>query len=174
MADFQAGEISVARLFVVADLWRPIEGWPPYEVSADGRVRRGDTLAVLRGQIRNKYPAVTLRKNLRSVPHDIHRLVAAAFIGPIPPGMTVNHKDCDKTNNCVDNLEVISHAANMRHAYANGRMRLKLTDEQADEIARRGRCGESARTIAKDFQIKSGYAAQIIAGLRRSYREQSQ
>lgn len=37
----------------------------------------------------------------------IHRLVAEAFIGEIPPGYQVHHKDDDKQNNHVENLEII-------------------------------------------------------------------
>lgn len=50
----------------------------------------------------------------------VHRMVAAAFVGPRPDGREVNHKDGDKQNNNVANLEYVSHAENMRHAVAAG------------------------------------------------------
>ena len=67
----------------------------------------------------------------------IHRIVAKAFI-PNPEGkLSVNHIDCDKTNNHVSNLEWVSYAENMKHANDNGRNTMharKLTFEQAQDI----------------------------------------
>jgi len=51
----------------------------------------------------------------------VHRLVAAAFLGP-PPSMghsIVNHKDLDKGNNSVENLEWTTPSENQLHFYAN-------------------------------------------------------
>ena len=46
----------------------------------------------------------------------VHRLVWEAHNGPIPPGMTVNHKDLNKSNNRLDNLELMTQADNLAHA----------------------------------------------------------
>lgn len=49
----------------------------------------------------------------------VHRLVAARFLKPVPlfGDIEVNHKDGDKANNHVDNLECVTRAQNMRHFY---------------------------------------------------------
>ena len=49
----------------------------------------------------------------------IHRLVVETFIGPIPQGMTVNHKNFIKDDNNVDNLEILSMLDNIKHYYEN-------------------------------------------------------
>lgn len=46
----------------------------------------------------------------------LHRLVWEQFHGEIPSGMTVNHKDMDKGNNALDNLELMTQAENLAHA----------------------------------------------------------
>lgn len=50
----------------------------------------------------------------------IHRLLAEYFLGGIPDGMCVNHKDGNKKNNCLSNLEIVTHQENTQHAYDNG------------------------------------------------------
>ena len=52
--------------------------------------------------------------------HFVHRLVALSFLGPPPPNRPyVNHKDLDKGNNAVENLEYVSTAENLKHFHAN-------------------------------------------------------
>lgn len=48
--------------------------------------------------------AVTTAGN-KTVNKIVHRLVYEAFVGPIPPGLTIDHKDSDKTNNHYSNLQ---------------------------------------------------------------------
>jgi hypothetical protein len=50
----------------------------------------------------------------------LHRVIALTFHGPIPEACEVNHIDGDKQNNRPENLEYITHAENIEHAYANG------------------------------------------------------
>ena len=50
----------------------------------------------------------------------VHRLVATAFIGDIVNKLEVNHKDGNKHNNCVDNLEIITRSENLKHAIRIG------------------------------------------------------
>lgn len=51
----------------------------------------------------------------------IHRLVYMAHKGAIPDGMQINHKDECKTNNCIENLEVVTCKQNINYGTANKR-----------------------------------------------------
>jgi NUMOD4 motif/HNH endonuclease len=109
--------------------WRPVVGYEGlYEVSDHGQVRRvAPARAATVGYIlkpntdHNGYPRVRLapapgqHRLIR-----VHRLVALAFIGPPPQAHLVNHKDGNKANNHVSNLEWTTYSGNARHALALG------------------------------------------------------
>ena len=111
--------------------WRPVRGYEGvYEVSDRGRVKRiasgrGSVPGRILQQIKNGrdggYRALQLyRGSCRGKTAMVHRLVAEAFIGPIPPGYQVNHKDGNKLNNVPANLEIVTPAENVAHASATG------------------------------------------------------
>lgn len=95
-----------------SEIWKPIKDYEGlYEVSNMGRVRslsrKGTFERILNPCVRNTggYLAVNLYKNGKKTMYFIHRLVALAFL-PNPNNYPViNHKDCNPSNNCVDNLE---------------------------------------------------------------------
>ena len=99
--------------------WKNVIGYEGlYEVSDKGNVRnvRRNTLLKLS---KNKYGyiQVYLYKNGIRTGLKVHRLVAQAFI-PNPDNLPqVNHKDQDKTNNRVDNLEFCDHKYNVNYGH---------------------------------------------------------
>lgn len=174
--------------------WRPVPGYERlYEVSSMGRVRRiaagGNTHPgkVLRPINHNGYRCVKVHNRRNR----IHRLVTLAFIGPIAPGQEVNHKNGDKADNRLCNLEYVTHAENVAHARANGltppferrglrhcpsnavrginHPRAKLTEDQVKEM-RRARAIDSVpvRELARRYALSYGAVQQIIN--RRTWR----
>ena len=106
-----------------------------YEVSNLGKVRSLDHYAsngkannvlykgkILKGWLDGKehYLQVTLSKNNIKTKHQIHRLVAKAFIPNPDNKPEVNHIDCNKLNNTIDNLEWCTSKENKDHALKNG------------------------------------------------------
>ena len=61
-----------------------------------------------------------LRVSLSAKSNHIHRIVTQHFLGTRPDKFTVNHKDGNKLNNRIENLEYISMADNVRHAFSTG------------------------------------------------------
>ena len=100
----------------MSEIWKDIEGYESlYQVSNLGRVKSlarntGNQYAnadrILKQKVcKTGYMSVGLVKDKRQKHFFVHRLVAMAFI-PNPDNLPqVNHKDEDKTNNCVENLE---------------------------------------------------------------------
>ena len=100
-----------------------IKDFPGYVVSEDGTVyslnynNTGTVKELKTSTTHCGYKIVCLRKNKRPCWKSVHRLVAKAFI-PNPDNKNcVNHIDGDKSNNCVKNLEWVTHSENMVHAY---------------------------------------------------------
>lgn len=87
--------------------WKNVVGYEGlYEVSDQGNVRNSVTGRVLKPKHdRWGYLRVNLYKDRRQKSHLIHRLVARAFIQNPENYPQVNHKDEDKENNAVENIE---------------------------------------------------------------------
>lgn len=105
--------------------WKPIaECNGEYYVSNHGRVKSykcGKERILKPSLIGNGYPAViiTQGKAIRKC-YTIHKLMALAFIPNPENKSSVNHKDGNKTNNHIDNLEWMTSKENVQHAWENG------------------------------------------------------
>lgn len=103
------------------EIWKSIKGYRgKYKVSNKGRVARitkTKNLRCLKGQLNSKgYLRVNLIKNHKPRSFKIHRLVGLAFIPNPLNKPQINHKDGNKLNNCVDNLEWVTNEENYEHA----------------------------------------------------------
>lgn len=104
------------------ETWKDIEEYEGlYQVSNMGRVKSVRRNIILRPSIRNGYKRVTLYTNNIPKRYSIHRLVAMAFI-PNPDNLPqVNHKDENRTNNCISNLEWCTQEYNINYGTGNKR-----------------------------------------------------
>lgn len=101
--------------------WKDIAGYELYyQISDIGQVKRKDTGKILKNNIRNGYEYVTLCMNGQRKKFYVHRLVAIAFIPNPKSYEQVNHKDGNKSNNKVDNLEWCTQKENLMHAFRTG------------------------------------------------------
>ena len=101
-------------------MWKDISQNNRYEVSDTGIIRRKDNKNVLSGCIASGYRSVKLTfDNGKQQRFYVHRLVAQHFIPNDDPKHKtfVNHKDGNKLNNKVDNLEWVSPRENNLHYY---------------------------------------------------------
>lgn len=97
---------------------KPIEGFPRFFVTNLGRILRenqyGELVEVRQHVNKRFYYDVGLTKNKKTFTKKVSRLVAQAFIGPIPEGYVVDHIDCNKEHNYVTNLQIISNSENIK------------------------------------------------------------
>lgn len=91
------------------------------------------------------YKSVTLKVNGTRKDMRIHRLVAMAFIGK-PYKEMVNHKDGNKANNNVENLEWATRSENEKHAYDT-----RLKESSGYHKQRVSDCNKERRTISDDI-----------------------
>ena len=117
--------------------WKNIKQNDGYLISNEGQVfskfTREEKILTNRD---DGYQVVVLSKNNKSESYYIHRLVATAFI-PNPENLPeVNHKDGNKSNNIVDNLEWVTTSDNILHSYeALKRVRPKDYSPKRQKIA---------------------------------------
>lgn len=123
----------------MSEEWRPVAGFPGYEVSNWGRVRspRRRSPKDMKQQLNHAgYPTVTLYRDGHRVVRFVHRLVAEAFLGPRPDGYQVDHIDAVRTN---------AHASNLRY----------LTPRQNKQAASTGRCGSGRHEMDEGNTYKN-------------------
>lgn len=111
------------------EVWKPIVGYEGlYEVSNYGRIKslpncRRKTERLMSLDINNQhgYVQVHLSKNGKSRTHRVHKIVMEAFTDyrsqGYKSGYGIDHIDGDKTNNRLDNLQILSNADNVRKAH---------------------------------------------------------
>ncbi len=157
--------------------YKHIKAFPNYFVSPYGKVlstRRATKkkpYRILKTYIRKGYPCVQLR-GIRRQDIDIHRLVYEAWKGEIPEGLQINHKDGDKLNNYIDNLEVVTRTQNMQHAHTTGLMNppfgqnhhnSKLSEEQVKRIIQEYNEGNvTQQQLAEKYNVKQPLISKLI------------
>lgn len=118
------------------EIWKDVVGYEGlYQVSNQGRVRSlyfGKIRMLKQRKLRTGYMQVGLTKTKKIKFYNVHRLVSAAFI-PNPDNLPeVNHKDEDKTNNTVENLEWCDRKYNINY----GNRLVKLSEKMTNRVDR--------------------------------------
>lgn len=102
-------------------MFRKIKDFPQYEINTKGQIRNSNK-HILKPEIRTGYCRVHLCKNGKAKWYSVHKLVAQTFI-PNPLHLPeVNHKDENKLNNNVNNLEWCDSKYNTNYGTRNKRI----------------------------------------------------
>lgn len=145
------------------ETWEVIPGYNGrYEASTLGRIRRVSGKGTLKGPKLLRtfvgdygYIRTAIIRKGKVYKPGVHVLVALAFLGKCPEGYEVNHIDLDKSNNCLSNLEYLTHKQNHQHVRARkmwdtGKANRRLTDDQVREIRA---SSESQRVLGNKYGL---------------------
>lgn len=87
-------------------------------------IKNGKTRKLQKGLCKNGYYYVVLCENGKKSTRSVHRIIAETFIVNLDESKKiVNHKDCNKLNNSVSNLEWCNYSENANHAVKNGKIK---------------------------------------------------
>lgn len=133
------------------EIWKDIINFPNYQVSNLGNIKSKDRYTkakdneiihrkefLIKGYINKKgYRQVTLYDiNGKPKTMRVHKLVALSFIENKDNLPQINHKDGNKLNNTVSNLEWISNYDNIQHAIKNNLIDQKLRKENMSKLGK--------------------------------------
>lgn len=102
--------------------YKSLDGFDMYQICGDGYVVNRYTGHIMYGNKKKTgyYEVTLVDDNGEKNYFLLHRLIAAAFLGMPEDGEEVNHINGDKADNRVVNLEWVTHADNLRHAFDTG------------------------------------------------------
>lgn len=157
------------------EIWKDIQGYEGlYQVSSFGRIRslqignRKGRIRIARAA-RNGYLYIVLSKKGKAHTIRVHKEVAKAFI-PNPMNLnSVNHKNFDKTDNSIYNLEWMSLADNIHHAKINGKNNRKPI-YQCDLNGNIIKEWESAYSVELEKGYFSTDISRVCRGLNKKHK----
>lgn len=155
------------------ELWKPVSRNNNYEISTDGRAYSCKRDLIMKPFLDEwGYQRISLHKNGKRNDVSIHRLVAEAFIPNPENKPEVNHKDGNKLNNNVNNLEWCTHSENILHAcrtglnnrlnYDAGKPKRRVMDVESKEIF------QSVNECAKTLNCTRGNVISCLKNRTKS------
>jgi hypothetical protein len=147
-----------------------IKEQPNYYISDDGKLYNSKGKELFLRNNRDGYVIGYYWKHNKQKVFSIHREVAKAFIPNPDNKPCVNHKDGNKTNNHVDNLEWVTYSENSYHASKHGLLKPKcgedngsadISNEQALQICVMLKEGYRKCDIVKIFNVSKDIVANI-------------
>lgn len=156
------------------EIWKDVKGYEgKYQISNFGNVKSLNYNNMKKEKLlsfwKSKYLYVNLYKNNKGKSFQVHRLVAEAFI-PNPDNLPeVNHKDEDKLNNNVSNLEWCTTKYNCNYGTRNSRLYNKTS-------FRKGHKPKSCKEVEKyslDGVLLDTYPSIQEAGRKNNFSASS-
>ena len=147
-----------------------------YAVSELGNVKHiSKNKIVLGSKGKSGYRVRQYKTKEKFLQRYVHHLVLEAFVGIVPKGFVTNHKDGNKLNKKIENLEIVTPKENIRHAFNNGlhplgdhRYNVKILEKDIINIKELRLSGMLYREIAEIYNCSRHLISYICRGTRRN------
>lgn len=157
------------------EVWKDIYGYEGlYKISNYGRVKSfianngNRTIIKTPGRTKTGYLFTPLYSNSKFEQFYIHRLVASHFIENIEGKREVNHKDGDKSNNHIDNLEWVTSSENKKHAWRTG-----LSTKTCGQLVLNEETGIYYESVMKAAKVTNIHHSNLRMMLLGKYRNRT-
>jgi hypothetical protein len=162
---------------------KQIKDYPNYSITEDGVIFSNITNKVLTPFNNNGYLRIGLSKDNKRKKFLVHRLIAEAFIPNNQNNLLINHKDGNKMNNHISNLEWCTYSENLKHAYkiglytdikragVYGKHTIKYAQKANEKIVLDTQTGifyDSIKEAASILGINYWNIAQYLSGKRKN------
>lgn len=167
---------------MTVEKWKDVIGYEGlYQISNMGQIKsfhrrwRKYSSKILNPSLKNGYPFMCLFKNNKKNPCYIHRLILETFHGPCPMGQECLHKDGNRQNNILDNLEWGTRLQNILDSINHGTWRhppilcgikhgrAKLTNQDVSRIRQIYTTGKLTQVqLAKQFNVTHYTISDIV------------
>ena len=161
----------------VIDEWEPIKDFYGYYINRNGEVKstnafKGTKEIILKGSISSRgYKIVSLMNCGKVYSRTIHKLLAQTFI-PNPNNLPcINHKDGNKLNNSLDNLEWCDYGYNESEAYRLKLKRPRIKEKQLYQKDKKGNIiaiWNSVNELERLFGYSTGNICEVCNGNRKT------
>ena len=152
------------------EIWKDIPNYEGlYQASNLGNIRslknrwgnRIEPRLVKQQKTKKGYKRVRLSKKNKSKTFMVHRIIYITFIKDVENGLEINHKDFNRENNKINNLEMINHTKNVRYSKAKPIIQLSLNNEYI-------RKWDCIRDVEKEIGIDHRQICACLLGKRQT------
>lgn len=142
------------------------KSFPKYIVDTNGKIRNKDTNNELKAFDDDRgYDCVDLMNNSGDrCRAKVHLIVAHTYLGKQEKDKVVQHKDGNKKNNKLSNLEYITYQENVKHAQTKIRGLEYLSEAKRDKIKELHKNGKTLEEIARKLDIKAYVVRDFLQG----------
>lgn len=149
--------------------WRNIRGYNgDYKVNSSGEIFSTKTMVTLSPYLgKDGYMRAVLYKNKRRTVRYVHRVVAEAFLKKKKGFSEVNHKNGNKADNSVDNLEWTTRSQNIKHAIYSLKRKIGRRP-QAIRCVETNELFESQMSAAREKNVSQSLISESLHNRNRT------